>query len=233
MANGTLTTITAPDGATYDAYLTGEQGTGRPAVIVFSPIFGVDDDMTALADEWAARGFIVAVPDYFFRVTPGPLGRDEENRKKAFARWEKLDAAQAIEDMRPLIARLSSSPCSNGKLGALGYCAGGELAFLAATRLGAGAIAAFHGCRIDRHLAEAGSAANARMSLHFGDSDPLVPMDEVVRIRSALGGNPKVGIYIYAGANHGFSFKGRPSYHETAATESQKQSVEALSVLKV
>ncbi len=231
MANGTLTKITAPDGATYDTYIAGKQGTALPAVIVFTPIFGVDEDMTVLADEWASRGFIVAVPDYFFRITPGPLGRDEENRKKAFARWEKLDAAQAIEDMRPLVARLASSPCSNGKLGALGYCAGGELAFLAATRLGAGAIAAFHGCRIDRHLAEAGKT-DAKISLHFGDSDPLVPMDEVGRIKAALEKNPKVGIHIYSGANHGFSFKGRPSYHEVAANESQKHSVEVLSVLK-
>lgn len=232
MPNGTLTKITAADGAGYDTYIAGEQGKGRPAVIVFTPIFGVDEDMTTLADAWADRGFIVAVPDYYFRVTPGPLARDEESRKKAFARWEKLDVAQAIEDMRPLVARLASSPCSNGKLGALGYCAGGELAFLAATRLGAVAIAAFHGCRIDRHLAEAARAVKARMSLHFGDSDPLVPMDEVGRIKTALGANPKVGIHVYAGANHGFSFKGRPSYHEIAATESQKHAVDALSTLK-
>lgn len=222
--------VAAADGRKYEAYVAGDAGTGRPAVLVFTPIFGVDEDMRALADEWAKRGFLVAVPDYFFRVAPGPLGRSEEGRKQAFARWEKLDVNQAVEDTRPLVSMLLGSKSCNGRLGALGYCAGGELAFLAATRLGAQAVAAFHGTRIDRHLDEAASLRGT-LSLHFGGNDPLVPLEEVQRIEERFRGDPRVEIGIYQGASHGFSFPGRPSYHEVAATQSRRKAESALDAL--
>ncbi len=228
---GRTESIATADGARYDAYIAGESGTARPALLIFTPIFGVDGDMTAIADQWAAEGYLVAVPDYFFRVAPGVLDRSEEGRKKGFARWEKLDVDRAIEDMRPLLARLLASPACNGRIGAIGFCAGGELAFLAATRLGAGAAAAFHGTRIHSHLAEAHRICG-RLSLHYGGTDPLVPMTEVTQIRAAFKGNPAVDVQVYEGAAHGFSFAGRPSYHEGAATASRARAAEVLAGLK-
>lgn len=213
-----------------DTYIRGEEGTGRPALVIFTPIFGVDEEMRAIADEWAGRGFLVAVPDYFHRVVPGPLARSDEGRKQAFARWEKLDVDQAVEDLRPLVAKLLASPSCNGRLGALGYCAGGELAFLAATRLGAQAAAAFHGTRIHRHLDEAGRLGGT-LSLHFGGNDPLVPLEEVKQIEDRFRADPRVEIAVYEGAGHGFSFRGRPSYHELAATQSSRKAQAALAML--
>jgi carboxymethylenebutenolidase len=213
-----------------DAYVRGDEGSGRPALFVFTPIFGVDEEMRAVADEWARRGFLVAVPDYFSRVAPGPLPRSEEGRKQAFARWEKLDVDQAVEDMRPLARQLLGAKSCNGRLGALGYCAGGELAFLAATRLGAEAVAAFHGTRIHRHLDEA-DRLRGTASLHFGGNDPLVPLDEVRQIQARFRGDPRVEIAVYDGAGHGFSFQGRPSYHELAATQSSRKAQAALARL--
>jgi carboxymethylenebutenolidase len=213
-----------------DAYLRGDTGSGRPALLLFTPIFGVDEEMRAVADEWAARGFLVAAPDYFERVAPGPLSRSEEGRKQAFARWDKLDVDQAIEDLRPLVAKLLASKACNGRLGALGYCAGGELAFLAATRLGAEVAAAFHPTRIHRHLGEA-DRLRATLSLHYGGNDPLVPLEEVKQIQDRLRGDPRVEIAVYEGAGHGFSFPGRPSYHELAAGESRRKAQAALGAL--
>ena len=221
----------APDGLTYEAYIAGESDRGRPALLLFTPIFGIDEDLRGIADEWAGQGFLVGVPDYFFRVAPGPLGRDEEGRKQAFARWEKLDVDRVIDDLRPLVARLLSSSACNGRLGAIGYCAGGELAFLAATRLGAEAVAAFHATRIDRHLSEAGSVRGA-LSLHYGGNDPLVPMSEVAQVQQCFRNNRRVEISVYPGAGHGFSFRGRPSYHELAATQSRAAAAKVLSALK-
>lgn len=214
-----------------EAYVRGDEGTGRPALLLFTPIFGVDQEMRAVADEWARRGFLVAAPDYFFRVAPGPLARSEEGRKQAFARWEKLDVDQAVEDLRPLAKRLLGASSCNGRLGALGYCAGGELAFLAATRLGAQAAAAFHGTRIHRHLDEA-DRLRGTLSLHFGGNDPLVPLDEVQQIQDRFRGDARVEIAVYDGAGHGFSFQGRPSYHEVAATQSSRKAQAALARLQ-
>lgn len=71
MAAGRTETISLPDGSRYDAYIVGESGTGRPAVLIFTPIYGVGDDLKSVADRWAADGFLVAVPDYFFAWRPG------------------------------------------------------------------------------------------------------------------------------------------------------------------
>jgi carboxymethylenebutenolidase len=221
--------ISAADGRRYETYLCGDAGAARAALLLFTPIFGVDEEMRGLAGEWAQRGFLVAVPDYFFRVAPGALPRSEEGRKQAFARWEKLDVDRAVEDLRPLAARLLASQ-GGGRLGAVGYCAGGELAYLAATRLGAEAIAAFHGTRIHRHLDEA-DRLSGTASLHYGASDPLVPLDEVKQIQDRFRGNARVEIRVYEGAAHGFSFRGRPSYHEIAATQSADQAQAALARL--
>ena len=223
--------IAAPDGAVYEAYIAGEAGGKRPALVVFTPIFGVDADLVAIADEWAAAGFLVGVPDYFFRVAPGVLDRSEEGRKQAFARWEKLDVERAIDDTRPLVARLLASKVCNGKWGALGFCAGGELAFLAATRLGAQEIAGFHPTRVHRHAGEARKARGA-VSLHYGGDDPLVPMGEVAAVQAALAGQPRAEVHVYEGAQHGFSLKGRPSYHEAAATRSKRRALEIMEEMK-
>jgi carboxymethylenebutenolidase len=227
---GKMESIKAPDGR-YDAYIAGESGGRRPGLIIFTPIFGVDEDMMNIADEWAAEGSLVAVPDYYFRVKPGALDRSEEGRKQAMERWKKLDVDRTLEDMRPLVERVRGSAVCNGKWAALGFCAGGELAFLASTRLGADAMAGFHATHIHKHLEEAGNARGP-ISLHYGAADPLVPVQEVAKVKSALLDNPLAEIHLYDGAQHGFSFKNRPSYHELAATRSRKRAKELLNGLK-
>ena len=218
---GRFVSIRAPDGALFQAYIAGDVSPSRPGLMIFSPIFGIDEDMKAQAQKWAARGFLAAIPDYFFRVRPGPLDRAEPARTLAMERWQALDVDRAVTDMQGLEAYLRSSSSCNGKIAALGFCAGGELAFLAGVRLGVKAIAAFHGTHIDRHLNEASQLA-AKATLHYGDNDPLVPIEQVEAIRTRFTRDPRVDVHVYPGAGHGFSFAGRPSYHEVAATASDR-----------
>jgi carboxymethylenebutenolidase len=225
MTSGQDTRLRASDGEYFSVYLAGAAEPRRPGIMLFSPIFGVDEDIKSLADRWATRGYLVASPDYFFRVAPGVLDRSEAGRKLAFERWEKLDVDRTIEDMKTLASFVRNHPCCSGALGALGYCAGGELAFLAGSRLDAEAVATFHGTRIDRHLGEA-AQIKGRLTLHFGGNDPLVPNDQVDAIRSGLADHPQAEIHVYHGAGHGFSFAGRPSYHEGAAHGSDQRAQE-------
>jgi len=227
---GKMESIQAGD-ATYDAYVAGERGERKPGLVIFTPIFGVDEDMMQMAEEWAAEGYVVAVPDYYFRVRPGVLDRSEDGRKQAMERWKKLDVNRTIDDMRPLLERLRRSPACSGKWAAFGFCAGGELAFLATTRLGADAMAGFHATHVQKHLDEAGRARGA-ISLHYGAADALVPMQEVAKVKSALLDNPRAEVHIYDGAQHGFSFRTRPSFHEVAATRSRKRAAELLQALR-
>lgn len=224
-------TVKMADGAVFDAYLAGDTSPGRTAVILFPPIFGIDAAAKAIADRWAARGYLVAVPDYFFRTAPGVLDRSETGRKLAMERWKQMDADRVIEDMQSLVADLLRRPSCNGLLAALGYCAGGELAFLASTRLGAQAVATFHATHVDRHLDEAAKITGA-LSLHYGGNDSLVPISQVDAIREGLSSVPGVDINVYPGAGHGFSFPGQPSFHGIAATESDRRAQEVLSTLK-
>lgn len=220
----------APDGMPYEVYLSGAEGPPKPAIMMFSPIFGVDSGIRSLADRWAGRGYVVAAPDYFARVEPGTFDRGEEGRKRAFVRWDKLVVDRAITDLRSLMDHLLGLPSSNGKVAALGYCAGGEMAFLCGTRLGVPSIATFHASRIGRHLDEADRIDRA--TLHFGGSDKLVPMDEVEAIRGSLKSNPNVDIHVYLGVDHGFSFEGQPRYDEHAAVASDRRAQEVFAGLK-
>ena len=168
-------TLRADDGTPFQVYVAGDTPPRRPAVIMFPPIFGVDEDAKVIAERWANRGYLVAVPDYFFRTAPGVLDRSEGGRKLAMERWKSLDVDRCIADMQSLKSHLLAMPNCNGELAALGFCAGGELAFLAATWLGAKAVATFHATHIDRHLDEAGKIAGA-ITMHFGGNDTLVPL---------------------------------------------------------
>lgn len=223
-------TVRAPDGTPFQVYLSGDGLPARPAIIMFPPIFGVDSDAKAIADRWADRGYLVAVPDYFFRTAPGVLDRSEAGRKAAMARWKAMDAGRVIADIAALKDALLSRPNCNGQFAALGFCAGGELAYLAATRLGAGAVATFHATHIDRHLDEA-THATGRLTLHYGGNDPLVPMEQVNAIRTRFAADPRVDVHVYDGAGHGFSFPKQPSYHEVAAVESDRRAQQVLGTL--
>ena len=88
MTSGQDTRLRASDGEYFNVYLTGAATPRRTGILLFSPIFGVDGDIKALADQWAARGYLVATPDYFFRVAAGVLDRSEAGRKLGFERWK-------------------------------------------------------------------------------------------------------------------------------------------------
>jgi carboxymethylenebutenolidase len=105
------------------------------------------------------------------------------------------------------------------------------LPFLAGTRLGADVVAGFHATHIHKHLDEVAKARGA-ISLHYGGADPLVPIAQVTAVKSALAANPRAEVEVYEGAQHGFSFKGRPSYHELAATRSSARARQLIEGLK-
>lgn len=197
--------LSAPDG-----------GKAAPGILLITAIFGVDDEMKEIADAWAADGFVVSVPDIFWRVMPGPTA----DMEKAFARYEAFDPVQGMLDIEDLIAYLKARPECNGKVGVLGYCFGGRYAHLAAARLGVDAAAAYHGTLIGEHLDE---TPNVRcpVSFHFGEEDPVVPMDEVDAIKKSYASHPNAEIGVYPGASHNFAMPYKPGYDEAAAKASR------------
>ena len=210
-------TYTTRAGESFTGYLTSpDSGAPAPGILLITAIFGVDDEMKELADAWAADGFVVSVPDIFWRVMPGPT----DDMEKAFARYGAFDADQGMLDIEDLIEDLKARPECNGKIGMLGFCFGGRYAHLAAARLGIDAAAAFHGTRIGEHLDETPNIT-CPVSFHFGAVDPAVPLEEFTAITEAYASHPNAEIVLHDDAAHNFAMLYKPGYQEAAAKASR------------
>lgn len=202
---------------TFDGYLTGPDGTAKaPGILMITAIFGVDQEMRELADAWAGDGFLVSVPDIFWRQFPGPTA----DMSVALDRYGKFDPVQGLRDIEDLVRDLESRPACNGKVAILGFCFGGRYALLGAARLGIDAAASFHGTDMGQHLNEV-DRVTCPVSFHFGDSDPLVAMEEVDAVRKAFAGRANADIGVYHGASHNFAMPRKDGYNAAAAKESR------------
>ena len=214
---GTDITYKTRSNETFDGYLTGPSGSARvPGVLLITAIFGVDQEMRELADAWANDGFIVSVPDIFWRQIPGPTA----DMKIAFERYGKFDPAQGIKDIEDLLMDLKSRPQCSGKVAILGFCFGGRYALLGAARLGINAAGSFHGTAMGQHLDEV-ARVTCPVSFHYGDTDPVVPMDEVHAIQTAFAGRAGADIQVYERAGHNFAMPHKEGYNPAAAKESR------------
>lgn len=185
-------------------------------VLLLPPIFGVTAGIKAFADSIAAEGFVVVAPDMFWRTLPGPLAYEGVDRERAQERYRNFDVAQGVRDLEQMIGWLRGRSDVVGGVGVVGLCFGGRYAFLAAAGRGADAAVSYHGTFIEAHVDEC-PRIGGKVSLHFGESDPHVPMAQVERIREAARTNPNIEIHTYAGAGHGFMQQDRPSYRADAA----------------
>ncbi len=214
---GTGITYSTRNNENFTGYLAAPAGDAKATgILLITAIFGIDDEMKELSDAWAADGFVVSTPDIFWRVMPGPTA----DMEKAFTRMEAFDQDQGMGDMEDLIKDLKSRPQCNGKVAVLGFCFGGLYAHLCAARLGVDAAGTFHGVKIGSQAGEASKVA-CPVSFHFGDRDPVVPMDEVDAIRAAYAGHDNAEIVTHAGATHNFSMPRKDGYHAEAAKASR------------
>ena len=141
----TVTHIRSRDGGEFDCYLVmPATGDPVPAVVLASAVHGVDADIRAIADEFAAHGFIAAAPDLFWRSIPGPLSRgDDRAAQRSQPRLEQIKAGEG--DMADTLAYLGTLPKFNGRAAAMGFCYGGPYAILGPKRLGYAAGISCHG----------------------------------------------------------------------------------------
>ncbi|NQV55284.1 MAG: dienelactone hydrolase family protein [Rhodospirillales bacterium] len=208
---------TTRNNETFDGYLSEPDGDEKvPGILLITAIFGVDDEMKEISDAWAKDGFVVSTPDIFWRTVPGPTA----DMEVAFGRFGSFDAEQGILDVEDLVNDLRAQPRCNGKVAVLGFCFGGRYAHLSAARLGVDAAAAYHGTNIDDHLDEVGNV-KCPVSFHFGEDDPIVPMEKVEAIKAAYAGHANAEIAVYPGATHNFSMTYKDGYNAEAAKASR------------
>ena len=211
MASHTLQ-IQTPDGA-FAAYVAAPAQTPAPAIVVIQEIFGVNQVMRDICDDLAAQGYLAVCPDLFWRIEPGVdiTDQSEAEWKKAFELMNAFDVDQGVRDLRAVIDTVRGHQACSGKVGAVGYCLGGLLAFLTATRTDADASVSYYGVGIEQRTAEAERLANPLM-MHIAENDQFVPKAAQELILGALKNHPQIQIHTYPGRDHAFARKGGEHY---------------------
>jgi carboxymethylenebutenolidase len=220
--------LTASDGGRFSAYLSVPPSGKGPGIILLQEIFGVSKHLRAVADLYAEEGYVVLVPDLFWRMQPGvDLGYSEAELEKAFAFYARFDVDQGIGDAIDALKALRALPECEGSVAALGYCLGGALAYLLAARSDVQCAISYYGVAIEQSLAEA-SRIKCPLLLHFAGDDKFVPPSAVAQIRAAFSGRQDVEIYVYPKVDHAFNNDERPSYDKPAAMMAHSRSIALL-----
>ena len=175
------------------------------AIIVIPEIFGLNEGIRKKCDDWAAQGYLAVAPDIFWRFAPGvELNPDvPEQMQEAFGYFGQFDPDKGVMDIEALIKWLRAE---NGidKVGAVGFCLGGRIAYMVACRTDIDASVGYYGVMIDKMLNEANAIANPLM-LHIPTADHFVGPEAQQAIHDGLGDNDKVTLHDYAGLDHGFA----------------------------
>jgi carboxymethylenebutenolidase len=223
--------LAVPGGAVFDAYLARPPAGRGPGLVLFQEIFGVNEHIRAVAEQYALDGFVVLAPDVFWRSQRRvELGYEGEQRQRGRDLATALKAPELGLDMVTTVAALRARPeVSGGKVGAIGYCMGGRLAFLSAASAGVDAAVCYYGGGIQDQLDKAASIT-CPMLFHYAEHDDHIPPAAVDRVRTAMHGKA-ADVHVYPGAMHGFNCWARASYHAPSAALAHGRSLQFLSAL--
>lgn len=202
--------LKAEDGFELDAYVAQPEGEPLGGLVVVQEIFGVNAHIRSVTDRFAKHGFFAVAPALFDRIQPGfEVGYEGEDAQAARSIVPKLSFDKAVADVAAAIQYARRK--TGKKVGVVGYCFGGTLAWLAATRLDPAVAVGYYGGRITNYVDE---TPKVPVMLHFGKHDAHIPAEGVAKIQEA---HPDVEIYWYD-AGHGFSCDARSSFNEAAST---------------
>ena len=201
----TVTVTTLNDDSTFDAYVARPADTPRAAILVIQEIFGVNAGIRRKCDKLAEDGYLAIAPDLFWRLEPGvELDPDVEPEfQRALDLMGKFDQDQGIRDIEATIHYIRAKE-GVAKVGCVGYCLGGRLAYMTAARTDVDASVGYYGVGIDGLLGEKHAIANPLL-LHIPTEDGFVDKDTQKAMHEGLDDHPKVTLYDYEGLDHGFA----------------------------
>lgn len=221
MTNARTEHVTTLDGRTFAAHCAVPERPG-PGILLFQEVFGVNDNMRGLADRLAREGYVVLVPDVFWRIEPGFERNDESSLEECLAMVGQLDWETVPADVSAAHAHLLSLAECTGTVGAVGFCLGGTLAFLAAARSradgkGIDAAVSYYGSGNDGLLPSL-DAVTCPVLFHYGERDPYIPAESIAAVERAVAGRPGMRVERYD-AGHAFSNWDAPSMYDAPAAE--------------
>lgn len=217
---GETTTLAAEDGHRFSAYRAAPSGKPRGGLVVIQEIFGVNAHIKRVADGFAADGYLALAPALFdrverdFAVGYGPADIERGRGIRGKVGWDLM-----VTDLRAAVGALRAEGL---RAGAVGYCMGGTLAWLVATRIdGMAAAVSYYGGAVADF---AGERPRCPVLLHFGETDASIPKEHWDRIRAA---HPQIPTHLYP-AGHGFNCDARASYHEPSARLARQRTLDFL-----
>lgn len=212
---GETVKLMAEDGHTFDAYVARPAGRPKAGLVIVQEIFGVNVHIRGVADGYAADGYLAIAPALFDRVKPGiELGYDSDDVAEGRNIRGKIAWPDALNDIKAAMAFAAEG----GKVGVVGYCWGGSLAWLAATRLQPAAAVCYYGGNIFEYRDEQPACP---VMFHFGEQDAGIPLDQAKAVGEA---HPKQELFIYP-AGHGFNCDLRASYSAESAALARERTL--------
>lgn len=216
---GQNVTLTSADGFELGAYRADPDGAPKGAVVIIQEIFGVNSHIREVCDGYAADGYVAIAPALFDRVEKGmELGYDPESQETGKSTRGQLNWDDSLADTQAAAEAVRDA----GKVAIIGYCFGGSIAWLAATRGNFDASVSYYGGNIADFADE---TAKCPVICHIGTEDRGIGPEKVEKFTS---GQPDVPVYMYEGAGHGFNCNQRGSFHEEAAKTARQRTIDFL-----
>ncbi len=222
--SGETITISGPDGS-FSGYLSKPASGKGPGIVVIQEIFGVNQVMRDITDGLAAQGYVALCPDLFWRIEPGIDITDKTDAewKRAFELFGAFDMEKGLVDIQKTIDTLR--PLTTGKIGAVGYCLGGQVAYLTACHTNVDASVGFYGVNLQSRLADAKNI-KAPLMLHIAGKDEFTPPEAQAQIIAGLKDNPHVTIHTYPEDDHAFARIGGIHYNKASADSANGRTLE-------
>jgi carboxymethylenebutenolidase len=224
---GKIVQIRGQDGA-FSGYLAMPSGAPKAGLVVIQEIFGVNEVMRDITDAYAAQGYAALCPDLFWRLEPNIQLTDKSEAElgRAFELMGAFDVDKGIDDIDATIDYLRET-AGMKKVGAVGFCLGGMLAFLTAVRTDVDASVSYYGVNLDKRLEEAEKLAQPLM-LHIAGKDRFVPPTAQDVVKAGLNNHPQVTIYSYDNADHAFARVGGEHFDKDAADLANRRTADFL-----
>ena len=222
-------TIRATDGGSFSGYLAKPAKTKAPGLLLIQEIFGVNEVMRGIAEEFAKQGYLVLCPDLFWRQEPGIQITDHTDAEvqRAFSLYQAFDKQKGVGDLIASLDTLRKHPDCSGKAGCAGYCLGGSLAYVMACNSDVDASVSYYGIGIVGML-DMAKGIKKPLLMHIAENDQFVPKEEQEKVKQALSGNKLVTIYSYPGVDHAFARTNGQTYNKPAADLANQRTAEFL-----
>lgn len=228
----TMVEIQAPNGKdneTFEAYIATPDDTPAAAVIMIQEIFGVNQEMRDKCEEMADQGYIAICPDLFWRIEPGIqlVDSNPEELQRAFQLFGEFNVELGVKDLLATLKYVRGLEECTGKVGCVGYCLGGKLAYMLAAEGDLDAAVSYYGVGIEAMLDQAKQITEPLL-LHIAGNDEFVPKDAQEKIIEAMKDHDTAKTYRYAGMDHAFARGQGMHYNEEAARLANSRTAEFL-----